>query len=323
MAQPAAAQRIDVAALFDVLASNVERVIQGKRDQIHLALVALFAEGHLLIEDVPGVGKTSLAKALARSIAGTAHRIQFTPDLLPSDVLGVSVWNRAKEQFEFRPGGVFAHVVLADEINRASPKTQSALLEAMQERQVTVDARSWALPRPFLVIATQNPVELEGTYPLPEAQLDRFLMRLPMGYPDRDAELTILETHGVGAVDADALDPVATAAEVAAAADATTAVHVAPALRAYVVDLVDATRRDPELALGVSPRGALALQRGARALAAGAGRDYVIPDDVKALAPAVLTHRMIVAPEAELRGISAEDVLERVLARVPVPRAGG
>jgi MoxR-like ATPase len=323
LAQPAAAQRIDVAALFDVVAANVERVIQGKRDQIHLALVALFAEGHLLIEDVPGVGKTSLAKALARSIAGTAHRIQFTPDLLPSDVLGVSVWNRAKEQFEFRPGGVFAHVVLADEINRASPKTQSALLEAMQERHVTVDARSWALPRPFLVIATQNPVELEGTYPLPEAQLDRFLMRLPMGYPDRDAELAILETHGVGEVDADALEPVASAADVAAAADATTAVHVAPALRAYVVDLVDATRRDPELALGVSPRGALALQRGARALAAGAGRDYVIPDDVKALAPAVLTHRMIVAPEAELRGISAEDVLERVLARVPVPRAGG
>jgi MoxR-like ATPase len=319
----AATQRVDVAALFDVLTSNVERVIQGKRDQIHLALVALLAEGHLLIEDVPGVGKTSLAKALARSIAGTAHRIQFTPDLLPSDVLGVSVWNRAKEQFEFRPGGVFAHVVLADEINRASPKTQSALLEAMQERHVTVDARSWALPRPFLVIATQNPVELEGTYPLPEAQLDRFLMRLPMGYPDREAELAILETHGVGEIDADALEPVASAAEVAAAADAATAVHVAPALRAYVVDLVDATRRDSELALGVSPRGALALQRGARALAAGAGRDYVIPDDVKVLAPAVLTHRMIVAPEAELRGITAETVLERVLARVPVPRAGG
>jgi len=233
------------------------------------------------------------------------------------------VWNRAKSEFEFRPGGVFAHVVLADEINRASPKTQSALLEAMEERHVTVDARSWALPRPFLVIATQNPVELEGTYPLPEAQLDRFLLRLPMGYPDHDAEMMILETHGVGQVEPDDLDPVTTAAEVAAAADAVTAVHVAPALRAYIVDVVDATRRDPELTLGVSPRGALALQRGARALAAGAGRDYVIPDDIKALASGVLTHRMLIAPEAELRGVTADDVLERVLASVPVPRAGG
>jgi MoxR-like ATPase len=323
VAQPATARRVDVAALFELVARNVERVIQGKHDQIRLALVCLFAEGHLLIEDVPGVGKTSLAKAMARSIAGTAHRIQFTPDLLPSDVLGVSVWNRANSQFEFRPGGVFAHVVLADEINRASPKTQSALLEAMEERHVTVDARTWALPRPFLVIATQNPVELEGTYPLPEAQLDRFLMRLPMGYPDREAEMAILETHGVGQVEPDDLQPVTTAADVAAAAEAATAVHVAAALRAYVVDVVDATRRDPELALGVSPRGALALQRGARALAAGAGRDYVVPDDIKALAPAVLTHRMIVAPEAELRGVTAEDVLERVLAGVAVPRASG
>ncbi len=323
MAQPATARRVDVATLFEVLARNVERVIQGKREQIRLALVALFAEGHLLIEDVPGVGKTSLAKAISRSIAGTAHRIQFTPDLLPSDVLGVSVWNRAKNEFEFRPGAVFAHVVLADEINRASPKTQSALLEAMEERHVTVDARSWALPRPFLVIATQNPVELEGTYPLPEAQLDRFLLRLPMGYPDRDAEMMILETHGVGQVEADDLEPVTTAAEVAAAADAVTAVHVAPPLRAYIVDVVDATRRDPELTLGVSPRGALALQRGARALAAGAGRDYVIPDDIKALASGVLTHRILMAPEAELRGVAADDVIERVLDRVPVPRAGG
>ena len=323
MAQPATARRVDVATLFEVLARNVERVIQGKREQIRLALVSLFAEGHLLIEDVPGVGKTSLAKAIACSIAGTAHRIQFTPDLLPSDVLGVSVWNRARNEFEFRPGGVFANVVLADEINRASPKTQSALLEAMEERHVTVDARSWVLPRPFLVIATQNPVELEGTYPLPEAQLDRFLLRLPMGYPDHDAEMMILETHGVGQVEPDDLEPVTTAAEVAAAADAVTAVHVAPALRAYIVDVVDATRRDPELTLGVSPRGALALQRGARALAAGAGRDYVIPDDIKALAFGVLTHRMLVAPEAELRGVTADDVLGRVLASVPVPRAGG
>jgi MoxR-like ATPase len=323
VAQPVAARRVDVAALFEALARNVERVIQGKRDQVHLALVCLFAEGHLLIEDVPGVGKTSLAKALARSIAGSAHRIQFTPDLLPSDVIGVSVWNRATSQFEFRPGGVFAHVLLGDEINRASPKTQSALLEAMEERQVTVDAHTWALPRPFLVIATQNPVELEGTYPLPEAQLDRFLMRLPMGYPDRDAEMAILETHGAGFVGPDDLEPVATAADVAAAADVITTVHVATALRAYIVDLVDGTRRDPELALGVSPRGALALQRGARAMAAGAGRDYVIPDDIKTLAASVLTHRMLMTPEAELRGVTPEDVLNRIVTRLPVPGASG
>jgi MoxR-like ATPase len=323
LAQPAAARHVDVAGLFEALSRNVEQVIQGKRDQIHLALVCLIAEGHLLIEDVPGVGKTSLAKAFARSIAGTANRIQFTPDLLPSDVVGVSVWNRATSEFEFRPGAVFAHVVLADEINRASPKTQSALLEAMQERQVTVESRTWALPRPFLVIATQNPVELEGTYPLPEAQLDRFLMRLPMGYPSREAEVAILETHGVGFVEPEDLTPVASAADIAAASDATTMVHVAPALREYIVDLVKATRRDAELALGVSPRGALALQRAAQTLAAGAGREYVIPDDVKVLAPTVLTHRMLVAPEAELRGVSADDALERVLADVPVPRAAG
>lgn len=323
MAQPVAARRVDVAALFEALARNVERVIQGKRDQIHLALVCLFAEGHLLIEDVPGVGKTSLAKALARSIAGASHRIQFTPDLLPSDVIGVSVWNRTTSQFEFRAGGVFANVVLGDEINRASPKTQSALLEAMEERQVTVDAHTWALPRPFLVIATQNPVELEGTYPLPEAQLDRFLMKLPMGYPDHDAEVAILETHGAGYVGPDDLEPVTTAADVAAAADAITTVHVAPAIRAYIVDVVDGTRHEPELALGVSPRGALALQRAARAIAAAAGRDYVIPDDVKFLAPTVLTHRMLVTPEAELRGVTSDDVLGRVLSQLPVPGAAG
>src|SRR5262245_49883517 len=200
-----------VRPLFDALLSNVERVIQGKSDQVRLAILCLLSEGHLLIEDVPGVGKTSLAKALARSIAGTWHRIQFTPDLLPSDVLGVSVWNRANAAFEFRPGGVFANVVLADEINRASPKTQSALLEAMDERQVTVDAHTYRLARPFVVIATQNPVELEGTYPLPEAQLDRFLMRIPMGYPDRDAELAILANHDQAVASVDALTPVATA----------------------------------------------------------------------------------------------------------------
>jgi MoxR-like ATPase len=315
--------RVEVAALFEALLHNVERVIQGKRDQIRLALVCLFAEGHLLLEDVPGVGKTVLAKSIARSIAATANRIQFTPDLLPSDVLGVSVWNRANNEFEYRPGGVFAHVVLADEINRASPKTQSALLEAMEERQVTVDARTYALPRPFLVIATQNPIELEGTYPLPEAQLDRFLMRLPMGYPSRDAELAILETHGVGQVRAESLEPVATAADVAAAADAILGVHVAPALQHYILDLVTGTRGHPDLTLGVSPRGALALQRAARSLAAVSGRDYVIPDDVKLLAPSVLEHRLIVSPEAALRGIAGVDVIRAVAAAVPVRGASG
>jgi MoxR-like ATPase len=312
-----------VRPLFDALLANVERVIQGKPDQVRLALLCLLAEGHLLIEDVPGVGKTSLAKAIARSISGSCHRIQFTPDLLPSDVVGVSVWNRATAQFEFRPGGVFANVVLADEINRASPKTQSALLEAMEESQVTVDTRTYRLPPPFVVIATQNPIELEGTYPLPEAQLDRFLMRIPMGYPDRRAEVAILETQGAGHHGPDDLDAVANADDIAAAAAAVTRVHVAPALAEYIVDLVEATRARTDLLLGVSPRGALALQRAARALAASGGRDFVVPDDVRWLAPAVLEHRLILAPDAELHGVTQSDVVRDVLSRVPVPRAGG
>jgi MoxR-like ATPase len=327
VAQPATVPRPRpgdaVAPLFDALVANVERVIQGKSEQVRLALLCLLAEGHLLIEDVPGVGKTSLAKAIARSIDGTWHRIQFTPDLLPSDVLGVSVWNRAAAAFEFRPGGVFANVVLADEINRASPKTQSALLEAMEERQVTVDAHTYRLAPPFVVIATQNPIELEGTYPLPEAQLDRFLMRIPMGYPDRLSEVAILETQGADRHRADELDPVTTAEEVLAVAAAVTRVHVAPALGEYIVDLVAATRARSDLLLGVSPRGALALQRAARALAASRGREYAAPDDVKWLAPAVLEHRLILNPDAELHGVTQADVVRDVLARVPVPRAGG
>jgi MoxR-like ATPase len=309
-------------ALFDALLANVERVIQGKREPIRLALVCLFAEGHLLIEDVPGVGKTSMAKAIARSIDGSWSRIQFTPDLLPSDVTGVSVWNRIANEFEFRPGGVFANVVLADEINRASPKTQSALLEAMEERQVTVDSHTYGLRRPFMVIATQNPIELEGTYPLPEAQLDRFLMRIPMGYPSHDAERAILETHGSHA-SVEELAAVTSAAEVIAAADGIAGMHVASNLKAYIVDLVTATRQHRDLALGVSPRGALALQRAARALAASIGRDYVVPDDVKRLAPAVLGHRVLLAPDAQLRGTSSDDVVRSVLASVPVPGATG
>jgi MoxR-like ATPase len=308
--------------LFDALLANVERVIQGKRDAIRLALVCLFAEGHLLIEDVPGVGKTSMAKAIARSIGGTWRRVQFTPDLLPSDVTGVSVWNRAVNEFEFRPGGVFANVLLADEINRASPKTQSALLEAMEESQVTVDAHTYRLERPFMVIATQNPIELEGTYPLPEAQLDRFLLRVRMGYPSRDAEVAILETHGSHAR-VDELEPVASAESIVAAAEVVSDVHVAANVKSYIVDLVEASRQHRDLALGVSPRGALALQRAGRALAASLGREYVVPDDVKRLAPAVLEHRLLIAPDAQLRGMGADAVVHSLLTSVPVPGATG
>jgi MoxR-like ATPase len=305
--------------LFDALSTQIERVLRGKRRAIHLSLVCMFSEGHLLIEDVPGVGKTSLAKAIARTIGGSWRRVQFTPDLLPSDVTGVSVWDANRNDFEFRAGGVFANVVLADEINRASPKTQSALLESMEERQVTVDSLTYRLPRPFLVIATQNPVELEGTYPLPEAQLDRFLLRLRIGYPDRDAEMAILDAQGVEEVDVDALEPVTDAETIAGWIQELARVHVAPELQGYIVDLVDATRHHRDLMLGVSPRGALALQRAGRALAASVGRSYVVPDDVKVLAPSVLEHRLLLSSEAMMRGVDPADVLSSVLDSVPVP----
>jgi MoxR-like ATPase len=305
--------------LFDALANQLERVLRGKRRAVHLSLVCMFSEGHLLIEDVPGVGKTSLAKAIARSIGGSWRRVQFTPDLLPSDVTGVSVWDRTQSDFEFRPGGVFANVVLADEINRASPKTQSALLEAMEERQVTVDTQTYHLPRPFLVIATQNPVELEGTYPLPEAQLDRFLLRLRIGYPDRAAEIAILDAQGVDTIDADSLEPVTDADTIAGWVHELGRVYVAPELQGYIVDIVEATRHHRDLMLGVSPRGALALQRASRALAASVGRSYVVPDDVKALAPAVLEHRLVLSSEAMMRAVDPGDVLVSILDTVPVP----
>ena len=305
--------------LFEALSAQLELVLRGKRRAVHLSLVCMFAEGHLLIEDVPGVGKTSLAKAIAHCIGGSWRRVQFTPDLLPSDVTGVSVWDRTRGDFEFRPGGVFANVVLADEINRASPKTQSSLLEAMEERQVTVDAQTYRLPRPFLVIATQNPVELEGTYPLPEAQLDRFLLRLRIGYPDRDAELSILEAQGRDEVNIDELEPVTDAETVAGWIHELGRVHVATELQGYIIDLVEATRHHRDLMLGVSPRGALALQRAARALAASVGRSYVVPDDVKVLATAVLEHRLLLSSEAMMRGVHPADVLTSILETVPVP----
>ena len=307
--------------VFDALSHQIETVIRGKRRAIHLALVCLFAEGHLLVEDVPGVGKTSLAKAIARSVGGSWRRIQFTPDLLPSDVTGISVWDRQAGDFDFRPGGVFANVVLADEINRASPKTQSALLEAMEEQQVTIDAQTYPLPSPFLVIATQNPVELEGTYPLPEAQLDRFLLRLRIGYPDRDAELAILDAQDSSAVAPEDLEPVTDAHVVATWSKALGQVHVAPELQGYIIDIVEASRHHRDLVLGVSPRGALGLQRAARALAASIGRSYVVPDDVKLLAPSVLEHRLMLSSEAITRGVSAGDVLTSILDSVAVPMA--
>lgn len=319
--QQAPARSGTFADWFGEITANIEQVIQGKADVVELAVLCLVSEGHLLIEDVPGVGKTSLAKSLAASIAGSFGRVQFTPDLLPSDVVGISIWNRGAGSFEFRPGPVFNHIVLADEVNRASPKTQSALLEAMAEGQVTVDGTTHRLERPFMVIATQNPIEHEGTYPLPESQLDRFLMRVSVGYPSPQAELEILDAHG----DHDALveiSAVMTAEQVLALADAARAVHVAPALRAYLVDLAGASRRHPHLSLGMSPRATLALQRVARARAAAQGRDFVVPDDIKALAGHVLAHRLLVTPEAQLQGISAADALEEVLSSVAVPTAG-
>jgi MoxR-like ATPase len=314
----AARRQAGFAEVFEAIVANCERVIQGKEDSVRLALMCLVAEGHLLIEDVPGVGKTSLAKAIAGSLGCAWNRIQFTPDLLPSDVTGVTVYNRANGSFEFRAGGVFANVVLGDEINRASPKTQSALLEAMEERQVTVDSTTYALPNPFIVIATQNPVEHEGTYPLPESQLDRFLMRIRMGYPNRAAELEMLDTHGT-ADPIDDLKPVAVADDVLAMTAAVLDIHVAPSVKGYIVDIAAATRDHPSLSLGMSPRSVLALQRAARAHAAAEGREFVLPDDVKRVAGPVLEHRMALTPEAGLSGLSPGDALEDVLAAVPVP----
>nr|WP_235979518.1 MoxR family ATPase [Rhabdothermincola sediminis] len=321
MATQETARTATFAELFEAISANMQQAIQGKADVVDLVLLCLVSEGHLLIEDVPGVGKTSLAKALARSIDCSFGRVQFTPDLLPSDVVGVTVWNRSDSRFEFRPGPIFASIVLGDEINRASPKTQSAMLEAMAEGQVTVDNVTYPLGPPFMVIATQNPIEHEGTYPLPESQLDRFLMRVSVGYPSREAELEVLDTHG----DHNPLDhvgPVATRHDVEAMIDAVRTVHVAPSIKAYLVELADASRRHHHLALGMSPRATLSLQRVARARALAGGRAYVVPDDVKALAEPVLAHRLLVTPEAQLQGISSADALAELLAHVPVPTSG-
>jgi MoxR-like ATPase len=296
----------------------VETVISGKPEAIRLALTVLLAEGHVLIEDVPGVGKTLLAKALARSIDCSVRRVQFTPDLLPSDVTGVSAYNQEIREFEFKPGPIFANLVLGDEINRASPKTQSALLECMEERQVTVDGATYQLELPFMVIATQNPVEMEGTYPLPEAQRDRFTARISIGYPDARAELAMLDSHG-SASPLDDLKPAAHASDIRSLITAVHGVHVAPQIRQYVIDLVNATRHSPELRLGASPRAALHLFRASKAWAALDGRDFVIPDDVQALAGPVLAHRLLPTAEALVGRQLPEQVLARIVERLPLP----
>jgi MoxR-like ATPase len=297
----------------------VETVIEGKPDVVQLAVTVLLAEGHLLVEDVPGVGKTMLAKALARSVGCSVRRIQFTPDLLPSDVTGVSVYMQERQDFEFKPGAVFANVVVGDEINRASPKTQSALLECMEERQVTVDGTTHLLEAPFIVVATQNPVEMEGTFPLPEAQRDRFMARVSMGYPAARAEMDMLDRHA----DRDplaALEPVSDAATVRRLIGITHAVYAAEAVKEYVVNLVRATRTSPDLRLGASPRAALHLLRASKAHAAMSGRNHVLPDDVQVLAHAVLAHRLLPSTDAQLARRTPEDVVAQVLAEVPVPR---
>ncbi|HEX3306879.1 MAG TPA: MoxR family ATPase [Streptosporangiaceae bacterium] len=297
----------------------IEAVIEGKRDAIQLTLTVLLAEGHLLIEDVPGVGKTMLAKALARAIDGTVRRVQFTPDLLPSDITGVSAYNQERRDFEFKPGPVFANIVLGDEINRASPKTQSALLEAMEERQVTVDGTTYSLQEPFMVIATQNPVEMEGTYPLPEAQRDRFTARISLGYPPPAAEREMLDTHG-SASPLDQLKPVARAGDVQELVVAVRRVLVSDQVKDYIISLANATRTSPELRLGASPRAALHLLRASRAWAALDGRDYVIPDDVQRLARPVLAHRLLPTAEAIVERHLPEHVVDRIVAQLPLPR---
>ncbi len=306
------------ASAFQTIADNVAQVIQGKEQEIRLALVCLIAEGHVLIEDVPGVGKTMLAKAIARSIDCSFRRIQFTPDLLPTDVTGVNVYNQEQGDFEFKPGAIFANVVLGDEINRASPKTQSALLESMEERQVTVDGVTYHLGTPFMVIATQNPIEHEGTYPLPQAQLDRFMIRLSLGYPTPESEAGILTTHGIAS----------TLEDISAVTDArgltelillAREVHVAPALHHYIVALTNTTREHAELYLGASPRASLMLLRASRSFAASEGRDYVIPDDVKRLVVPVLSHRLMVSADAAMGGRTATGILSEIQREVPIP----
>jgi MoxR-like ATPase len=310
----------DLATAVQRVVANVERVIVGKAEPVAFSLIAVICDGHVLIEDVPGVGKTVLTKAIARSIGCTFKRIQFTPDLLPSDVTGVSIYNQKSSNFEFRPGPIMAQIVLADEINRATPKTQSALLEAMEESQVTVDGISYRLPEPFMVMATQNPIEYEGTFPLPEAQLDRFMMNISLGYPKAVDEMNILDSHQHHHHLED-LAQIMTAEELLLIQRQVRSIHVDPSIREYIVAIANATRSHASIYLGASPRGSLALFRASQALAAMRGRGYVIPDDVKLLAKPTLAHRLIVTPAARVRSITSTAVLEEILQTVPVPNA--
>lgn len=316
--------RMDSSTIRDLVtttADNVERVIIGKRREVELVMVALLCRGHVLIEDVPGVGKTMLTKAIARSIGSTFKRIQFTPDLLPSDVTGVNVFNQQRGTFEFRPGPIVAQMVLADEINRATPKTQAALLEAMEEAQISIDGVTHALPQPFIVLATENPIDYEGTFPLPEAQLDRFLIRIALGYPGRAGELEMLDRqhrrHPL-----ETLQQVVSVEDLRRAQEAVKGVHVSQPVREYIVSLVEATRRHDEVFLGASPRGSLALFNASRAWAAIRGRDFVIPDDVKLLAEPTLAHRIIIGPAARMRGYDSRSVVSDLLRSIPVPQSG-
>jgi MoxR-like ATPase len=309
---------VDLQSFGGRLVTNLEKVIVGKRDALELVVIGLLCEGHVLIEDVPGVGKTMLARSLARSLDCGFNRIQFTPDMLPSDITGVSIYNQQKSKFEFRPGPIIGQIVLADEINRATPKTQAALLEAMEERQVTVDGATHFLPRPFMVLATQNPIEYEGTFPLPEAQLDRFLLRVRLGYPDFIDELRIIDEqklkHPI-----EMLRPVAKAKEVLQAAQAVRSVYLSPAAKRYVADLSRRTRQSNDIYLGASPRGTIFLSRACQARAGLNGRSYVLPDDVKEMAVAVLAHRLIVSPAARLRELSADRIMQELVRNTPVP----
>jgi MoxR-like ATPase len=304
--------------MYESIVNNVGLVLKGKKNPIELAVVCLLADGHLLIEDVPGVGKTSLAKALSASIDCTWKRIQFTPDLLPSDLIGVSIWSKQREIFEFQEGPLFANIVLADEINRASPKTQSALLEAMEERQISVDGMTRPLPHPFLVIATQNPIEHDGTYQLPESQLDRFLIRMEIGYPNRQAELEILEP-GTGAEATHQLSPVVSARDIRDMIAVASQVSMVEPLKNYVVDIAHASRKHPQVSLGLSPRAMVQLARAVRALAASRGRDYSTPDDVKELAVPVLAHRLVLRHTNRSHQMTSSDVIQEILTTVPVP----
>jgi MoxR-like ATPase len=308
----------DVLSFTNQVVENIEKVIVGKREPIELAVVSLLCQGHLLIEDVPGVGKTVLARSLARSLGCSFSRIQFTPDMLPSDVTGVSIFNQVNNEFEFRPGPVMAQIILSDEINRATPKTQAALLEAMEERQVTVDGVTHILPRPFMVLATQNPIEYEGTFPLPEAQLDRFLIRLRLGYPALDDEIDIMDRQQYQHPVVD-LTQVVSEEELLQAQEAVKDVYVAPAVKRYIVELVRQTRQHPDVYLGASPRGSLALFKTGQARATMQSRDFVLPDDIKALAKSALSHRVILGPAARLRDLSADQVIEEIMGRLPVP----